>query len=161
MTVKNAEFEDMNQAGRIMARSFRASFGDFVSKQTMDACAQEDSCIALLEGIFLEGKVHFLLGESSGLLAWQQTEDGAEIIALHTLPESHGTGLGRELLTTALTQIGSRPVFLWAFAENTRARRFYEKNGFHWDGSTRVSEFDGAIEVRYTNKYASSERNIP
>ena len=45
-----------------MARSFRASFGDLVSKQTMDACAQEDSCIALLEGIFLEGKVHFLLG---------------------------------------------------------------------------------------------------
>lgn len=139
----------MNQAGRIMARSFRASFGDLVSKQTMDACAQEDSCIALLEGIFLEGKVHFLLGESSGMLAWQQTEEGAEIIALHTLPESHGTGLGAALLTEAMNRIGPQRVFLWAFQKNARARRFYEKHGFRWDGSERVSEFDGAIEVRY------------
>lgn len=149
MTVRNAEFEDMNQAGRIMARSFRASFGDFVSKQTMDACAREDSCIALLEGIFLEGKVHFLLGESSGMLAWQQTEEGAEIIALHTLPESHGTGLGAALLTEAMNRIGPQRVFLWTFQKNARARRFYEKHGFSWDGSERVSEFDGAIEVRY------------
>ena len=132
-----------------MARSFRASFGDLVSKQTMDACAQEDSCIALLEGIFLEGKVHFLLGESSGMLAWQQTEEGAEIIALHTLPESHGTGLGAALLTEAMNRIGPQRVFLWTFQKNARARRFYEKHGFSWDGSERVSEFDGAVEVRY------------
>ena len=120
-----------------------------MSQQTMDACAQEDNCIALLEGIFREGKVHFLMGENSGMLAWQQTVDGAEIIAIHTLPESRGTGLGHAILTAALIQIGNRPVFLWAFKENTRARRFYEKHGFHWDGSERVSEFDDALEVRY------------
>ena len=107
MLVRNAEFDDMKQAGHIMSVSFRTAFGDFVSQQTMDACAQEDNCIALLEGIFREGKVHFLMGENSGMLAWQQTEDGAEIIAIHTLPESRGTGLGAAMLTTALSQIGN------------------------------------------------------
>ena len=149
MLVRNANYDDMKQAGHIMSVSFRTAFGDFVSRQTMDACAQEDNCIALLEGIFREGKVYFLMGENSGMLAWQQTEDGAEIIAIHTLPESHGTGLGAAMLTAALNQIGNQPVFLWAFKENTRARRFYEKHGFRADGSERVSEFDGAIEVRY------------
>ena len=149
MVVRNAKFEDMAQAGRIMSVSFRTAFADFVSRETMDACAQEDNCIALLEGIFREGKVHFLMGENSGMLAWQQAEDGAEIIAIHTLPESHGTGLGAAMLTEALNQIGNLPVFLWAFKENSRARRFYEKHGFHWDGSERVSEFDDALEVRY------------
>ena len=149
MLVRNAEFDDMKQAGLIMSVSFRTAFGDFVSQQTMDACAQEDNCIALLEGIFREGKVHFLMGENSGMLAWQQTEEGAEIMAIHTLPESHGTGLGAAMLTEALRQIGKQRVFLWAFKENTRARRFYEKHGFHWDGAERVSEFDGAMEVRY------------
>ena len=149
MTVRNAEFEDMVQAGRIMALSFRTAFADFVSKETMDACAREDNCIALLEGIFREGKVHFLMGGNSGMLAWQQTEDAAEIMAIHTLPASQGTGLGATMLTAALNQIGNQPVFLWAFRENTRARRFYEKHGFIWDGSERTSEFDGAIEVRY------------
>ena len=149
MLVRNAEFEDMKQAGHIMSVSFRTAFGDFVSQQTMDACAQEDNCIALLEGVFRESKVHFLMGENSGMLAWQQTEDSAEIIAIHTLPESRGTGLGHAMLTEALSQIGNQTVFLWAFKENTRARRFYEKHGFHWDGSERVSDFDGALEVRY------------
>lgn len=149
MVVRNAEFEDMVQAGHIMSVSFRTAFVDFVSKETMDACAQEDNCIALLEGIFREGKVHFLVGEESGMLAWQQTEEGTEIIAIHTLPESWGTGLGTAMLTEALNQIGERPVFLWTFKKNTRARRFYEKHGFHWDGTERVSEFDGALEVRY------------
>lgn len=149
MTVRNAEFDDMKQLGYIMAVSFRTAFSDFVTQQTMDACAQEDSCIALLEGIFRDGKVHFLIGEDSGMLAWQNTEDAAEIIAIHSLPESWGTGLGHAMLTEALNQIGDRPVFLWAFKENKRARRFYEKHGFQWDGTERVSEFDGALEVRY------------
>ena len=149
MLVRNAEFDDMKQAGPIMSVSFRTAFAGFVSQQTMDACAQEDNCIALLEGIYQEEKVHFLMGENSGMLAWQQTEDGTEIIAIHTLPESRGTGLGHVILTEALNQIGNQPVFLWAFKENTRARRFYEKHGIHWDGSERVSEFDDALEVRY------------
>ena len=149
MIVRNAKFEDMKQLGHIMSVSFRTAFADFVSQQTMDACAKEDNCIGLLEGIFREGKVHFLIGEDSGMLAWQQTEEGAEIMAIHTLTESRGTGLGHVMLTEALSQIGNQPVFLWAFKENTRARRFYEKQGFYWDGSERVSEFDGALEVRY------------
>ena len=149
MIVRNAKFEDMKQAGHIMSVSFRTAFVDFVSQQTMDACTQEDNCIALLEGIFREGKVHFLMGENSGMLAWQQTEDGAEIIAIHTLPERRGTGLGHAMLTVALNQIGSQPVFLWAIKENTRAHRFYEKHGFLWDGGERVSAFDDALEVRY------------
>ena len=53
------------------------------------------------------------------------------------------------MLEEALNQIGDQPVILWAFKENKRARRFYEKHGFRWDGSERASEFDGALEVRY------------
>lgn len=152
MNIRNAEFEDMKQLGHIMSVSFRTAFSAFVSRQTLDACAREENCIALLEGIFREGKVHFLIGETSGMLAWQKTEGAAEIIAIHSLPESWGTGLGEAMLRKALDQIGNRPVFLWAFQENKRARRFYEKHGFRWDGSQRVSQFDGALEVRYVKE---------
>lgn len=149
MNVRNAEFADMKQLGHIMSVSFQTAFADFITRQTLSCCAQEDNCVALLEGIYREGKMHFLIGEDSGMLCWQETESGAEIAAIHSLPESWGTGLGHAMLTEALKQIGDRPVFLWAFQENKRARRFYEKHGFRWDGSERVSEFDGALEVRY------------
>ena len=149
MIVRNANFDDMKRLGHIMSVSFHTAFADFVAKQTLDACAREDNCIALLEGIYREGKVHFLVGENSGMLAWQNVDNGAEIIAIHSLPESWGSGLGQAMLEEAMKQIGQKPVFLWAFKENKRARRFYEKYGFCWDGTERVSEFDGALEVRY------------
>ena len=126
MTVCSASFEDM-------------------------ACAVEENCRLLLEQAHRDG-VQLLMGGDQGFLCWQEREDSAEILALHTRPESWGTGLGHALLTAALARIGDRPVYLWAFRDNTRARRFYEKHGLHWDGTQRVSEFDGAIEVRYTSR---------
>ena len=147
--VRNAAFEDMALAAGIMVTSFRTAFSSFVSQQTMDACANEENCRAMLEQIYREGKMHFLMADEQGFLCWQDTTEGAQIVAIHSLPESWGTGLGHALLTKALERIGDRPAYLWAFKENTRAGRFYEKHGFCWDGSERVSEFDGATEVRY------------
>lgn len=149
MMVRNANFDDMKRLGHIMSVSFHTAFADFITQQTLDVCAREDNCIALLEGIYREGKVRFLVGENSGMLAWQNADNGAEIIAIHSLPESWGSGLGQAMLEEAMRQIGEKTVFLWAFKENKRARRFYEKYGFSWDGTERVSEFDGALEVRY------------
>ena len=148
-SVRIAEFEDMALAAEIMVVSFRTAFASFVSPETMDTCTNPDNCRKMLESIFREGKMHFLMGSNQGFLCWQEAEDGAELAAIHSLPVSWGTGLGHAMLTEALTQIGDRPVFLWAFRENTRARRFYEKHGFQWDGAQRVSEFDGAVEIRY------------
>ena len=149
MTVRNAALEDMALAASIMVTSFRTAFADFVSPETMDACTDPDNCRAMLEHVYQEGKMHFLMGGGQGFLCWQEAEEGVEIVAIHSLPVSWGTGLGHAMLTQALKQIGDRPVFLWAFKENTRARRFYEKYGFCRDGTERVSEFDGALEGRY------------
>ena len=82
-------------------------------------------------------------------ISFPDQADGAEIVAIHSLPQSWGTGLGHAMLAEALKQIGEGTVFLWAFRENKRARRLYEKHGFRWDGTERISEFDGAAEVRY------------
>ena len=150
--VRVAKFEDMALAADIMVTSFRTAFAAFVSPETMDACANPDNCRGMLESIYREGTMHFLMGGDQGFLCWQATDDGAEIVAIHSLPVSWGTGLGHAMLAEALKQIGDRPVCLWAFRENTRARRFYEKHGFRWDGTERVSEFDGAPEVRYVRK---------
>ena len=147
--IHNAEYEDMAVAANIMVTSFRTAFANFVSQETMDACTNPDNCRAMLEHIYREGKTHFLMDGDQGFLCWQDTDDGAEIVAIHSQPESWGTGLGHAMLTEALKKIGNRPVHLWAFKENTRARRFYEKHGFYWDSTERVSEFDSALEVRY------------
>ena len=125
------------ELGRIMAVSFRSAFSDFISKETLDRCAVAENCAALVRGIQADGGMVVQTG-------WMEIE------ALHTLPESWGTGLGAAMLEFALEETNAWVgVGLWAFEENRRARRFYEKHGFVPTGESRISEFDGAVELRY------------
>ena len=135
------------ELGRIMAVSFRSAFGGFISQETLDRCAVAENCAGLLASLPKEmttvaGCVD---GKMMGLLVFSE-KAGVEIEAIHSLPESWGTGLGAAMLDFALR---GRSAGLWAFEENRRARRFYEKHGFAFTGERRISEFDGAVEVRY------------
>lgn len=158
MFVHYARMEDAETLGRIMAVSFRSAFGGFISQETLDACAVEENCAGLIRSILEEGKMGVLLGgigeEPLGLLVFSEKENGwTEIEAIHSLPQSWGSGLGESLLDFALDETNAkRGVGLWAFAQNKRARRFYEKHGFRFTGESRVSEFDGALEVRYERR---------
>ena len=154
--LRNATINDVNLVTDIMVTSFRTAFHSFVSQETLDACAKVENCREMFINIFAEGKMNVILGDSSGILVWEKDdEDIGEIVAIHSLPESWGTGLGHALLMEGLKQMkkaGIGSVYLWAFKENLRARRFYEKHGLRWDGTERISEFDGAVEVLYRIK---------
>ena len=141
------------ELGRIMAVSFRSAFGGFISQETLDRCAVAENCAGLLASLPKEMTTltGWVDGKLMGLLVCSEQPDGrAEIEAIHSLPESWGTGLGAAMLEFALEETNAEKVAgLWAFAENARARRFYEKHGFAFTGERRISEFDGAVEVRY------------
>ena len=150
--VRNAVPEDCGALGEIMALSFRSAFGGFISQETLDRCAVAENCAGLLASLPREMTTltGWVDGKLMGLLVYSEGPDGrAEIEAIHSLPESWGTGLGAAMLDFALR---GRSAGLWAFGENARARRFYEKHGFAFTGETRISEFDGAVEVRYERK---------
>ena len=147
--VRNAVPEDCGALGEIMAVSFRSAFGGFISQETLDRCAVAENCAGLLASLPKEMTTltGWVDGKLMGLLVFSQHPEGrAEIEAIHSLPESWGTGLGAAMLDFALR---GRSAGLWAFEENRRARRFYEKHGFAFTGERRISEFDGAVEVRY------------
>lgn len=144
------------ELGRIMAVSFRSAFGGFISRETLDRCAVAENCAGLLASLPKEMTTltGWVDGKLMGLLVCSEQPDGrAEIEAIHSLPESWGTGLGAAMLDFALEETNAEKVAgLWAFEKNARARRFYEKHGFAFTGETRISEFDGAVEVRYEKK---------
>lgn len=144
------------ELGRIMAVSFCSAFAEFISKETLDRCAVAENCAALLANLPREMTTvtGWLDGKLMGLLVFSQHPEGrTEIEAIHSLPETWGTGLGAAMLEFALEETNAEKVAgLWAFAENARARRFYEKHGFAFTGERRISEFDGAVEVRYERK---------
>ena len=65
-------------------------------------------------------------------------EDGStgdrELYAIYVLAEHYGSGAGQALLDAA---IGRAAASLWVLEDNPRARAFYERNGFHADGSAK------------------------
>lgn len=77
-----------------------------------------------------------------------------EVPAIYLDPEVIGTGVGRDLLAetiVALRAAGFTRASLWVLEQNVRARRFYEKAGWVWDGSVSTHSFECANEpvVRY------------
>lgn len=61
-----------------------------------------------------------------------------QLYNLYVLEDFHGDGTGQALLDAVL---GDEPAVLWVAPQNPRAIRFYERNGFAFDG---VSEDDPA-----------------
>ena len=77
-----------------------------------------------------------------------------EVPAIYLDPDVIGTGVGRELLAetiVALRAAGFTRATLWVLEGNDRARRFYEKAGWVWDGSVSSHSFGSVTEavVRY------------
>ena len=120
MKLRKAEFEDMPLAANIMVTSFRTAFADFVSRETMDACTNPDNCRAMLESIYREGKIRFLMGGDQGFLCWQETEDGAEIVPITKIAHVHLDDLvGYEISKKKLIENTE------AFVNGRKANNFY------------------------------------
>jgi L-amino acid N-acyltransferase YncA len=77
-----------------------------------------------------------------------------EVYAIYVEEESAGTGAGTALLQAVIDDLWARgfhDAMLWVLETNARARRFYEREGWHADGATKSEDFEGFTlhEVRY------------
>jgi RimJ/RimL family protein N-acetyltransferase len=83
----------------------------------------------------------------------EDKSDAGEIAAIYLMKAFWGNGYGREMMDFAvnsLKRMGHSEAFLWVFEENVRARRFYEKYGFVFDGTKKEFELGKPlVELRY------------
>jgi ribosomal protein S18 acetylase RimI-like enzyme len=80
-----------------------------------------------------------------------------ELFAIYLDAGVAGTGVGAALLQRAerdLRDAGYERATLWVLASNDRARRFYERHGWAWDGTTSRHDFECANRpiVRYARR---------
>ena len=82
------------------------------------------------------------------------TDDEGEIYAIYFHPDYWGTSatqLGLQFCTNRLKELGFKQIHIWVLEENKRAQRFYEKNGFIFDGKTQEIEIGKPLrEIRYS-----------
>ncbi|HKE65152.1 MAG TPA: GNAT family N-acetyltransferase [Micromonosporaceae bacterium] len=85
----------------------------------------------------------------------ERDPSAAQVFAIYVTPDRWSIGAGMGLMHAAIEHLaghGFAEVRLWVFADNPRARRFYERCGFVADGETLVEDVGGrpVEEVRYT-----------
>lgn len=84
--------------------------------------------------------------------------DWGEIISFYTHPAERGKGYGSLLIEEAvrrLKEAGHQNVFVLVLRENEKARRFYARHGFAWDGSSVDIPFPPdtvCVDLRYCRK---------
>ena len=77
-----------------------------------------------------------------------------ELMAIYVDPAYLRTGVGRALMTAArqrLRQVGVAGALLWVLDRNVSAQRFYERDGWRFDGARRIATFGdfGVEQLRY------------
>lgn len=88
-------------------------------------------------------------GEVVGFALGQfDTEFGAELTAIHVLPECHGTGAGQALMDVvvdAFHEWGVIDALLYVLDGNGRAQAFYRRNGWRLFGSAGSHDVGGSL----------------
>ncbi len=79
-----------------------------------------------------------------------------EIVSFYTHPRERGKGYGGMLFEEAVRRLksaGFQNVFVFVLRENEKARRFYTRHGFSWDGTHADIPFPPdavCVDLRYT-----------
>jgi ribosomal protein S18 acetylase RimI-like enzyme len=138
--------EEVIPARHMQAASWRATYPNEeagVSEEWVNARTSAwlhpdrlKQSIEILDGIIKDPTQFYRIAEANGevigFIHLTTKEDSSKYLeALYTSPNTFGAGVGAKLMQAADEWIGGNTATLEVATYNQRARRFYEKHGFH------------------------------
>jgi GNAT superfamily N-acetyltransferase len=161
--VRPATPDDTYDVARVQVRSWQSAYRGLIDQAYLDSLEPETWA-----GRYTFGRIGIQLPSTlvavngstiCGLATTGLCRDGdlsnfGELMAIYVDPAYVGTGVGRLLIAAArvrLRGVGVRQAALWVLDGNARARRFYERDGWRFDGARRTRTYGSAPveEVRY------------
>jgi len=162
-TYRDAVVADALGIARVSAAAWQAVYHGLMPSAYLAGLAAETAVAAFEQSLreSLSAMVIEAGGEIIGFAAYGASRDAdatpvtGEVIAINLHPSWWRRGLGAELLRLTLQRLAGRgfsDVTLWVIEGNVAARRFYEAQGWTWDGlekrDDRLTGFE-LHEVRY------------
>lgn len=171
-TIREMNLADCHRVAEIRIGGWQSAYRGLIPQSYLDALdVEEDAERRRTRFAQADGSVVNLVAERDGeIVGWAchgpyrdrevRTAD-VELYAIYVAPERLGDGVGRALLAESVRRCaaaGHTRMFLWVLDGNARARRFYERAGFHADGAEEPFEVDGVLvpEVRYVRALTGS-----
>jgi GNAT superfamily N-acetyltransferase len=161
--VRAAVPEDAYDVARVQVRSWQWAYRGLIAQTYLDSLTPETwagrytfgrvgiglpSTLVAVDGSTICGLA------TTGLCRDKDLSNFGELMAIYVDPAYLRTGVGRLLITAArerLRGVGFGQAALWVLDGNVRARRFYERDGWSFDGTRRTRTYGNAPvqEVRY------------
>lgn len=154
---------DSIPAARVHIRSWQAAYRGLIAQAYLDSLEPETwstryafgrvgigvpFTVLAVDGATICGLV------TTGLCRDDDLPGFGELLAIYVDPDRMRAGVGSVLIAAGrdrLSAIGITQASLWVLDGNVAARRFYERDGWAFDGTQRTREYGGAPadEVRY------------
>ena len=137
--VRRATVEDADGIARVHIQAWRETYSRLVEPGELDelSVVRRAERWRLVIGTDVQVWVALvgeeIVGFASAVSRDEQSARPRELESLYLLAEHHGSGAGQALLEASL---GDAPAFLFVAGDNPRAIRFYERNGFEFDGAS-------------------------
>lgn len=156
-----AKGDSIDAVSRVYALSWKTAYRGIVPQEYLDALP-ENRWSAFLAGelqqLWVVSDGEEIVGASTYCPARDPAYAGwGEIISIYLLPRCCRQGIGSRLLRASMEELfamGFRDLYLWVLEDNLPARRFYEKNGFQWEGDAQTDTVGGKPlrELRYVHR---------
>jgi GNAT superfamily N-acetyltransferase len=168
MQLRPARLEDARQLAEVHVGSWQAAYRGIVPDSILDDLSVETWTERWQQRLSIENQTHTLvLTLQESVIGWTTVgpardpdcspEDTQEVYAIYLRAEYWGQGCGSQLYTATedqMRQSGATDAVVWVLRDNSRARRFYERQGYLIDPiqperNHRLSELG---ELRYRKR---------
>lgn len=159
LTIRKAVLSDAMDMARILSDSWTAAYTGIIP----DGAIRKTNAgrLALYNRVLSAEHSEYIAlsdGVPAGLMRLipcrdPDMPDAGEVGAIYLHPDFWDRGFGREMMDFALRTLkaqGFSTIALWVLEENLRARKFYEKCGFRFDGTEKeIAVGKPLVEIRY------------
>jgi ribosomal protein S18 acetylase RimI-like enzyme len=164
LEIRRARLEDAAAIAEVHVRTWQAAYEHVFGTERLagiDVAARE----GLARHFATDAEYDAFVAEEDGRIVGfvasgtlEQEEAERELFAIYVLPEAWGSAAAPGLMHAALDAMrgrGAADAILWVLADNPRARRFYEREGWREDGSTESVYLGLSVPlVRYRRSFS-------
>ncbi|WP_426348239.1 GNAT family N-acetyltransferase [Alloiococcus sp. CFN-8] len=157
--------ESAKALGIIHSASWKSAYKGIIPDEILNGITPEKREKYFEKALSLDWEKDAIInvnGKEAGFISIGECRDDdknstyGEIRGLYLLPEYWGQGFGKALFTWGIKELEKQnytSISIWVLEDNIRARRFYEKQGFIFDGTVKEIIIGKKLnEVRYVSK---------
>ncbi len=161
MLVRRATVDDAEALAGIQVDSWRRAYRGLVPEAFLDAFTVESRWVRWMEKLQSRESETYVTDGGFCTIVRPARDASAplELVALYVAPTRWREGIGTSLLDVVVPR--DEDVSLWVFRDNTRARAFYEAQGFVADGAEGVDPGTGVLEIRMYRPAAPNAAFVP